>query len=139
MKSSETLMLQDVWRQAFKKPDGLRITFASKRGAMRARMQLYNAVKLQKANKDTSDVELCKAAEELEIIWEGETILRLQRKDTNDAMQGISAALGKTMNDYVDPDIAESAERMLRSLQKDAPAVPEGFKHQDTPFYPKRG
>lgn len=135
MKNSETLMLQDVWRQAYRKPDGLTIAFASKRGAVRARMQLYNAVKHQKSGKDVSDVELCKAAEELEIVWVSDVGLKLQRKDTNDAMQGIAAALGKSMQDYVDPDIADSAERLLRSLEGEKPPTPEGFEHKKNPFY----
>lgn len=141
MKNSETLMLQDVWRQAYLRDEGLTIDFATKSGATRARMQLYNAVKRQKAGTDLDDAELSRAADELEIVWVGETSIKLQRKDKNDMMQSIQAALGKHLADYVDPEAAESAERLLRSLEGTKPTTaenPEGFEHKENPFYKRQ-
>jgi hypothetical protein len=145
LKSSEQLIMQDVWRQAWRRgEEGLELTFRTRAGAQRARMQLYNAVKLQKAGKDLDDLELVKAAEGLEIVWVSETSLRLQRKDTSDMMQGIAQALGRNVNDYVDPEALAAGERMLRELGlAPAPDHPQrrstdpqpNAEHQDTPFY----
>lgn len=136
MKNAETLILQDVWRQAFRKGE-LTLTFKTQAGAQRARMQLYNSVKLQKAGKDMSDIELVHAAENMEIVWasEDKTQFRLQRRDKSDMMQGIMAALeGKTMEQYVDPEAQESAERLLKQLNNE-----ETAQTKPVPFYGRRG
>lgn len=138
MKSSELLMLQDVWRKAWQEGE-LELTFRTKAGATRARLQLYNAVKSQKAGTDLEDMELVRAAEGLEIIKTSETSLRLQRKDGNDMMQGLAAALGRTVHEYVDPAAAENAEKMLRELGMGKDSAPAPAEHQDNPFYGKRG
>lgn len=137
-RNSETLMLQDVWRQALIRGE-LPIEFQTEAGAVRARMQLYNAVKKQKSGEDMEDMELVHAAEQIEIVWVQKGpkvwVIRLQRKDRSDMMNGLSKALGKSVHEYVDPDIVESGQRLLRELEKeskaaDAPAVP---------FYGRRG
>lgn len=146
MKSSETLLLQDVWRQALNRgPEGLTVKFKSKSGAVRARLQLYSSVRAVKKGLDMDDLELCKAAEELEITWVDDCTIRLSPKANSDAMQGLIAAAGKRPEDYIDPDLAASAERMLREFGIGQPAaskpeeLPEIGQHQSNPFYSKRG
>lgn len=137
MRSSESLMLQDVWRKAWEQEDGLTINFKSKAGAVRARMQLYNAVKAQKTGKDLSDPELVRAAEQLEIVWLDEQTIKLQRRDKSDMLQGIMAVLGKDVHSYIDPEILASQERMLKQLD----GLREGglaTEHKDTPFWKAR-
>lgn len=119
VKTKEMLLLQDVWRQAYRRGDaGMSVSFPSKAGAIRARMQLYNAVKLQRSGQDMMDMELVNAAEQLEIVWEGEQTLRLQRRAKSDMMVGLQQALGKGLEDYVDPDAQASRERLLKELEK---------------------
>jgi hypothetical protein len=149
VKTSELLMLQDVWRTAFRQ-DELTLSFKTQAGAQRARMQLYNAVKQQKAGKDMDDLELVHAAEQMEIVWLGDDRLsfKLQRRDRSDMMQGIAAALGgKVASDYVDPEAAASAERMLKELGGLAVSQPTeqepSASHEpapgNIPFYGRRG
>lgn len=142
MRSSETLMLQDVWRKAYREPDGLALSFKTKSGATRARMQLYNAVKGQKSGKTMDDLELVHAAESLEIVWEGETTLRIRRRDKSDMIETLSEVLGKRLEDYVDPEVEKSLERSLAELERlrdGAPSADGVAGHQDNPFYGKRG
>jgi hypothetical protein len=151
VKNSETLILQDVWRKAFNNGDaGLTIKFPSKAGAVRARMQLYNAVKLQKAGKDMMDMNLVHAAEQLEIVWVDEVTIKLQRRGKSDMMVGIMAALGTTLEEYTDPEALESQERMLKELEAlNQPKVvdipkkyadePDIEGHKDNPFFKRRG
>lgn len=151
MKSSELLFLQDIWRQAFRKGDeGMTITFPSRAGAVRGRMQLYNAVKQQKAGQDMNDMELVHAAEQLEIVWVGDgkesQTIRLQRRAVGDMMKGFMGAMGKGPEAYIDPDAQESANRMLKELERlglgaepsAKASEPEPGEHQDNPFYGKR-
>jgi hypothetical protein len=158
LKSKEVLLLQDVWRQAYRKGT-LDLEFQTKAGATRARLQLYNAVRKQKAGEDMDDLELVHAAEQLEIVWNGETSIRLQKRADNDMMTGIAKALGKNLEDYVDPEALASSEKLLGELEAlgvqqrattQAPTtmvtvVPPGAldsglapDHQDNPFYGKR-
>lgn len=142
MKSSELLMLQDVWRKAWLE-GGLDLQFRTKSGAHRARMQLYNAVKQQKAGTDLDDMDLVRAAEGLEIVWLGETGLRMQRKDNSDMIQGLAAALGRTMTDYIDPDAAASSQRMLEELMGKAKPqseedTPAPAQHLANPYFDRR-
>jgi hypothetical protein len=150
MKSKEFLMLQDVWRKAWAKPYGLNITFKSHSGAVRARMQLYNAVKSVKSRKDEfADQALKDAADGLEIVWKDEFTIRLQKRAESDMMQGIMEALGTTPEQYMDPEAKASEEKMLEELSRlgitfaPEPAKPaeqeSDLKHQDNPFYGKRG
>lgn len=144
MKSSELLFLQDVWRKAFKSKTGLTIQFPSEAGAVRARMQLYNAVKGQKRGTDLEDLELTRAAEQLEIVWVNKehTALRLQRRAESDMMKGLMEAMGSSPDQYVDPEAAASAQRLLDelgTLAKPNPTeAPAPAEHQDNPFYGKR-
>lgn len=125
VKSKELLMLQDVWRQAFRRKS-LTIDFPSHAGAVRARMQLYNAVKLQKTGRDMMDLELVHAAEELEIVWVDDLTIRLQMRAKSDMMLGIAKALGTELDKYVDPEAQASAERLLRELGMESfPPAPE--------------
>lgn len=149
MKSQETLMLQDVWRKAWLR-GGMNVKFKSRAGAVRARMQLYNAVKLVKSRKDaTADRALIEAADGLEIVWYDETTIRLQKRAESDMMQGIMEALGTTPEQYIDPEVQESADKMLQELERmgltvkkegeSSPPASEGtIEHQDNPFYGKR-
>ena len=139
MKSSETLMLQDVWRQAaLRGQAGLTIQFKSNGGAHRARLQLYSCVRKIREGLELDDYELTKAVETLEITWINDHTLRVAPKDSNDAMQGIMGALGKKPDDYQDPEIAASAQRMLDSLMSGADAKPALGGHQDNTYYGKR-
>lgn len=139
MKNSETLMLQEVWRRAYRAgEDGLEIGFQTKAGAVRARMQLYNSVKLQKSGKDMEDMELVYAAEQLEIVWTGEKSIKLQRRDKSDMMQSIAAVLGKKASDFVDPDAAASAERMMQQLDEIKAGTDSIIEHKHNDFYGKR-
>jgi hypothetical protein len=137
-------MLQAVWRKAHKE-GGLLLEFNTQAGAQRARMQLYNAVKLQKSGKDLEDLDLVHAAEQIEIVWADETRtrLRMQPKDKSDMMQGLFKALGATsVQEFVDERALESSERMLRELEESAKAkatgAPQPGEHQDNPFFGKR-
>lgn len=118
LKSKEVLLLQDVWRQAYRK-GSLDVEFSTKSGAVRARLQLYNAVRKQKAGEDAEDIELVHAAEQLEIVWVGgpeSTTIRLQKRADNDMMAGITKALGRSLDEYQDPEMLESSKRLLDEL-----------------------
>jgi hypothetical protein len=149
MKSSELLLLQDVWRKAYAK-GSMNIEFKSKAGAVRARMQLYNAVNKIKRGSEVADVPLARAAEELEIVWVNDTTIRLQKRAESDMMQGLMAAVGQSVEEYQDPEMLEASDRLLRDLERQglmssapAPAPTEdsrpAFEHQANPFFPKRG
>jgi len=158
VKSKELLMLQDAWKRAWKS-GCLDIIFTTKGGATRARMALYNAVRMAKQGKD-EDAELCDAAIGVEIVWAGDLALRMQRRDSSDMLKGIASALGVSQADYTDPTMQESAERLMRELggEQMSPLLvspaPESGKsavmeevralsplpeYQDNPFYGKRG
>lgn len=140
MRPNEKLMLQDIWRKAFRE-GGLDIPFKTKAGAVRARLQLYAAVSAQKKGFDMEDLELVHAAEKLEIVSPSPTVLRLQLKIHNDSMTSLAAVLGRTVEDYVDPEAQAAAERMLRELEGHKPEEEEDKPvqgHQDNPFYGKR-
>lgn len=149
-KSQELLMLQDVWRKAWARPEGMRIRFKSHSGAVRARMQLYNAVKSVKSRKDEyADQVLRDAADGIEIVWEDDLTLLLQKRSKSDMMQGIMEALGTRPEDYVDPEIAESMRKLGLPMPTAAPAPTEApvadppgdglpklaTEHQSNPFY----
>jgi hypothetical protein len=141
VKSKEMLMLQDVWRKAFRE-GGLTIPFKFKGGATRARLQLYNAIRRFKTGEDAQDLEMVHAAEQLEIIWIDDHTIRLQFKAHNDMMESLAAVLGKAVEEYEDPEAVELSKRMLGELeelvekpgQEPAPLA----DHQDNPFYGKR-
>lgn len=164
VKSKELLLMQDVWRTAYRKGT-LDLDFQTKNGAVRARLQLYNAVRKQKAGEDLEDLELVHAAEQLEIVWIGETSIRLQKRADNDMMLGITKALGKQLEDFQDPDMLESGKRLLEELEgmgkeqekqqaevqrpaatplpvvalnEPGPGPAPATEHVDNPFYGKR-
>lgn len=140
MRSEERLMLQDVWRKAYRE-GGLDIQFKTKAGATRGRLQLYNAVAEQKKEKNMEDLELVHAAQELEIVKLSETSLRMQLRVKNDMMTTLAGVLGQSLEAFVDPAAAEAAERMLKQLEEEAktgkPSEP-AFGHRENPFYGNR-
>lgn len=135
MRRAELLMMQEVWRRAFRAEGGLELTFKTKGGAVRARLQLYNAVAKQKRGTDTEDWELVQAANEIEIIWTGETSIRLRSRDQSDMIQGIQAALGEKIGEREVDEAAESLKRLMGEVGAEAGEA----EHKDNPFYGKRG
>lgn len=135
VRKSELVMFQEVWRRAFRQGEFI-IPFPTEGSAQRARMQLYNAVAKAKAGKEFDDFELVQAAEKLEIVWHNaeRTALRLQLKSNNDMTKGILEALGaKSVEEFVDPAMLESSEKLLKELKHEAPV-----EHKENPFYGKR-
>lgn len=146
--SKQKLLYQQAWRKAVELPDGLRLNFRSEAGAFEARKHLYEAVREARlAPMDFPD--LFRAAEQIQIVRVGDTGLWMRHRDTNDAIQGMEAALGLSIKDMMDEGELESLKK-LQELQErikgkqsedllDKLDNPDGtFEHKENPFFDKR-
>ena len=153
--SQQKLLYRQAWIKAYQNPgDGLMLRFRTKAGAYEARRHLYEAVREVKDNPTEYPMELVKAADEIQIVWAGDTTLHMRHRNSNDATRGLEEALGLSVESMMDPEALASQERMRRIAESAevagrVPAEPAesgkvsdqkilAGEHQENKFYGKR-
>jgi len=152
LKSKKQLFLQEAWKKAYR-DGGAELTFAKPGDKVRARMMLYNAVKLGKQNLD-DDLEVNQAAQAIEIV-EGPDPLKLYMRLASEspAMQAVAGLLGHSLASAKDATAEESlalldsmgisskAPPLLKGAPQSNPSFegPDAIEHKANPFYDKRG
>lgn len=108
LKSQRVLLMEQAWKEAARRPDGVTFHFKTSSGAVRARMSMYNAVKEAKKGLG-DDMALIDAAQNVEICWTNKehTSFVMRSIKDSDFIQGVEEGLGMTLGQQVDPVIAE--------------------------------
>jgi hypothetical protein len=143
------ILLRETWRKAYKVSmegrEGLVIQFETESQAHKARMDLYKAVKEEKAMQ-SEDLELQEAAQTIEIVLgENRSSLVMRSRGQNPIYAALEKAIGMSIETAVDPEMERQAEESLRSLQKSGViAKPEdggglATKHLPNPYYTRKG
>lgn len=124
MADSKTI-LQEVWRAANTRPNGMTIPCEDERAAVSLRFALYNAVKVFRTGRATPDNRLHDAMEECSIsLTPDKKGIVVRKKSETGAMPDILRLLGKDEGEIKSAEVLaarESSERILRRMEETAP------------------
>lgn len=120
-KSRTQVLLRETWRKAWQRgPDGhLRIVFREESHAHKARMDLYKAVQAEKHGQGL-DLELIKAAQELEIVKAPDEphVLIMRYRGNNDIYTALQEATGLNIESMADVELTKGVDESLKGLEK---------------------
>lgn len=105
---TQKMMLQGLWRKAFKKEGGLELNCKTPSNATKMRFALYAAVRGVREGKEKADEELLQAIENCSISFaeEDKSILFMRRSVLTDMMQLVSEVLEDS------PELVKTQEQM---------------------------
>ena len=123
MADSKTI-LQEVWRAANTRPNGMTIPCEDERAAVSLRFALYNAVKVFRTGWASPDDQLRDAMEECSISFTPDKKgIVVKKKSETGAMPDILRLLGKGEGEIKSAEVLaarESSERILRRMEQEA-------------------
>lgn len=136
---AEIDVLQNVWRKALGKPEGVTIPCKTRGEAIRLRMALYRVAKAARQPGASVDDKLRQAVVECGIGLSGpdNATLTVANKANSQMIQSVLAALGEVDNKSAeDLLIQESQVRLLQKLaEPPAGTAPDQPAVRSTPYY----